>query len=146
MRKERNFKRYITKRFFIRFHMSLILIGTILSGLLCSKLLLLADIDRMIVRYPIVVLISYFCFFIFIRIWLSYIRHREKVIQIALDASGDMLSGIDVIPGSSISNVIEFGGGNFGGGGASGSFGDLGGQPLVKPQVKLVVAYLMKVE
>lgn len=103
--------------------MSLILIGTILSGLLCSKLLLLANVDRMIIRYPIVVFISYLFFFLFIRIWLSYIKDRERFIQNALDAS-DLSDVIDSIPDSSLLNAFDSGGGSFGGGGVSGTFGE----------------------
>ena len=130
MVKKRKFKSYIARRFFIRFHMSLILIGTILAGLLFSKLLLLAALEKMSIRYPVVVLISYLCFFGFIRLWLLYIRNREKVAESVLDITGDALSAKD-IPSSGMPNV-GFGGGEFGGGGASGSFGDIGASAVLK--------------
>jgi hypothetical protein len=131
MRKKRDFNRHIARRFFIRFHMSLILIGTILTGLLFSKLLLLAHLDKMSLRYPAVVLISYFCFFVFIRLWLLYIRSKGKVAEAALDVTADIVSGIDDFPGQSASNVVEFGGGEFSGGGASGAFGETGVETIL---------------
>ena len=132
MRKKRHIKRYVARRFFIRFHMSLILIGTILSGLLFSKLLLLSNLDRIIIRYPLVVIISYCCFFVFIRLWLFYIRQREKAAETALEATGDIISSVDGLPSKSASKLVEFGGGKFSGGGASGSFGELGGSTILE--------------
>jgi len=42
----------LKERLFLRFHMSLILIGTALVGLLASKLLLLSHVTTMVLRYP----------------------------------------------------------------------------------------------
>jgi hypothetical protein len=116
--------------------MSLILIGTILSGLILSKLLLILHVDRMLIRYPLVVILSYLCFFIFIRLWLSYIRNREKIISNTLETTGDLLSSVDGFSGKSIAEVVDFGGGQFGGGGASGSFGDFGGSTIMQNSAK----------
>lgn len=110
--------------------MSLILIGTILSGLLFSKVLLWANLEKMSFRYPVVVLASYLCFFAFIRLWLFYIRSREEVAERASDVTTDFMSNID-FPDIKLSG-IEFGGGDFGGGGASGSFGGIGSSSFLE--------------
>jgi uncharacterized membrane protein YgcG len=120
MQKKRNLKRYLARRFFIRFHMSIILIGTILVGLLSTKALLNANIDNVIIRYPLVVIISYLAFFLFIRLWLFYIKYRDRIINNALDL-------IDIPTGSFTQDSVEFGGGEFGGAGASGFFEMPGG-------------------
>lgn len=110
--------------------MSLILIGTILSGLLFSKGLLLANLEKMIFRYPAVVLASYLCFFVFIRLWLFYIRNTEEVAQSAADVTPDFMGNIDV---AGVNDTgVEFGGGGFGGGGASGSFGEIGSSSFLE--------------
>jgi hypothetical protein len=109
--------------------MSLILLGTIISGLLFSKVLLMANLENMVVRYPIVVLTSYLLFFAFIRVWLFYIRNRQEAAENAVDTTADILSNID-IPEPKIG--FEFGGGEFGGGGASGSFGEIGASSVLE--------------
>lgn len=126
MSTEQKFKRYIARRFFIRFHMSLILLGTVLSGLLFSKALLLwAGLEKMVFRYPAVVVASYLCFFVFVRLWLSYIRSGESVFsESSAEVTSELIGNMgfpDSGPGA-----VEFGGGDFGGGGASGSFGEIG--------------------
>lgn len=130
MNKKRKFKRYIARRFFIRFHMSLILIGTVLSGLFFSKILLWANLDKMSFRYPAVVLASYLCFFVFIRLWLFYIKSSEQVAESAADVTAGTVSNID-FPDINHSG-IEFGGGNFGGGGASSSFNEIGSSSILE--------------
>lgn len=128
MNKKGNFKRYIARRFFIRFHMSLILIGTVLSGLLFSKLLLWANLEEMSFRYPVVVLASYLCFFVFIRLWLLHVKNSETIGENAADVTADIISNIEFT--NSDPSGIDFGGGNFGGGGASGSFGEIGSSSI----------------
>ncbi len=48
--RKNNFVRILEERLFLRFHMSLILISTALTGLLASKLLLIAHVDNIIIR------------------------------------------------------------------------------------------------
>jgi hypothetical protein len=117
--------RFLKERLLLRFHMSLILIGTFLAGLLVSKLLLVLHVNSMLVRYPIAVLFSYISFFVFVHIWLWYVRKNART---DLADAIDLVSAPDVSGsgGETISDTgIEFdggGGGQFGGGGASGSF------------------------
>jgi hypothetical protein len=81
-------------------------------------------------RYPAVVLASYLCFFLFIRLWLFYIRNREELAENTADVATDIISNIE-FPGGKPSGV-EFGGGEFGGGGASGSFGEIDSSSILE--------------
>lgn len=113
------------KRFFLRFHMVLILIGVSSSGLIFSKLLLEAGVRSMLIRYPLVLALSYLMFFILIKIWLLYIQRTSSS-----NLSDDGLCNPVFIPGggstpiSNTADLIGPGGGEFGGGGASGDFTD----------------------
>jgi hypothetical protein len=117
------FKTAFKKHFFLRFHMMLILTGVFSSGLILSKLLLLSGVRSMLIRYPIVLVLSYLMFFVFIKLWLLYIQRASR------SNSSDTVSYSPVfIPGSSATPVgdttdlIRPGGGEFSGGGASGDF------------------------
>lgn len=113
------------KRFFLRFHIALILIGVSSSGLIFSELLLEAGVRSMLIRYPIVLALSYLMFFIFIKIWLLYIQRTSSS-----NLSDDGLCHPVFIPGGgsapvgSAADLTIPGGGEFGGGGASGDFTD----------------------
>jgi len=125
------------ERFFLRFHMSLILLATILSGLLASKFLLLIQVNNMVVRYPLAVICSYLVFFLFIKLWLWYISIAKPFRS--PDAIGNLLSNSPdpSISGTSIGEMPSWGGGlggRSGGGGASGSFGS----PITNNQEGLV--------
>lgn len=125
-----HFVTVLKERLLLRFHMSLILVGTALAGLLASKLLLLSHVTNMVVRYPLAVAASYLAFFGFIRLWLSYIT-PSNAHSSSLDPS-DVLDGSTSIPdfsGARMPSVGTFsggGGGTGGGGGVTGSF-DIGG-------------------
>ncbi|WP_432823769.1 hypothetical protein [Trichloromonas sp.] len=121
--KKRFFKAF-KKHFFLRFHMSLILLATGLCGLLGSKFLIWRGVENLLIRFPLNVLIAYLCFFLFVKIWLWYISPSRS----SMDAA-DALDYIDPWSGSSgSSSTPSFvgGKGSFGGGGASGDFGDGG--------------------
>lgn len=122
MQKNGRLKKYIARRFFIRFHMSIILTGTILVGLLSTRILSAANVDSVLLRYPTVVIISYFAFFVFIRLWLLYIKYRDKIIENAADLIDVPFDVQSSKPGFSTQHSMECGSGEFGGAGASGSF------------------------
>lgn len=116
------FLRRFKARFFVRFHMALILVGTALSGLLASKALLEAGVWSMTVRYPLAVLLSYLAFFLFVKIWLWHVSAsspggRGRAADALLDV-GDFPTS----PSSAAEKAIRFGGGRTGGGGAGGTF------------------------
>ncbi len=103
--------------------MSLILLGTVLVGLLASYLLYKAGLQKMTIRYPISVVVSYGGFFLFIRLWLAYIRETDSRTKRILESVGDLTPTPDFSQGTSThETVLETGGGEFGGGGASGNF------------------------
>lgn len=122
MQKKGRLKKYLARRFFIRFHMSIILTATILVGLLSTKILSAANVESVVLRYPTVVIISYFAFFFFIRLWLMYIKYRDKIIENAADLIDVPFDAQSSQPGFSRQDSIECGSGEFGGAGASGSF------------------------
>jgi hypothetical protein len=47
----------IKKSYFVRFHMFMILSATVLSGVICSKILILLGVTRMPVRYGITIIL-----------------------------------------------------------------------------------------
>lgn len=128
---KRRIKRYLVRRFFIRFHMSIILIATILVGLISTKLLFVFNVEDIRIRYPLIVIISYLAFFLFIRIWLFYIKYRNKIIDNTLNIFDIPTDSLSNTSDSTMENVIESGGGKFGGGGATGSF-DMPGGDIVQ--------------
>ncbi len=116
------------KRFLLRFHMSLLLAGTALIGLISSKILLVLNIDNIAIRYPLAVIVSYGAFFVFMRLWLMYVLTTGKLNS---DNANEAVSDIcTVIPDAAgtAENIQSRGtfyggrGGHSGGGGASGSF------------------------
>ena len=124
--KMQSFMRRLKERFFLRFHMSLILMATALSGLLATRLLLFLQVDNIIIRYPLAVLFAYLAFFAFVKLWLAYMSasHAFQGPDIAGNALPDLpnLSGGGSGPGVNLPSFSKGGGGSMGGGGASGSF------------------------
>lgn len=130
----------LAHRFFLRFHLSLILGFSFAIGLLATKVLLLLGLESLLLRWPLAVFAAYGGFLLGIRVWLAYIglgRHLGgdeedgSVADGALDVadfgfssgggnSGGGISGdlrVPEIPGGSS--------GSFGGGGASSDFSAL---------------------
>jgi len=122
------FMAWIAGHFFLRFHMTLILGGTFLAGLLVTKLFLDAGNANLALRYGVAVAASYAAFLLLINLWLWYMGARAEddeptagdVVD-ALDLAGDIGSGLR--PGGQV-NLFDAGGGSFGGGGSTGSFGE----------------------
>jgi hypothetical protein len=121
----------IKRSYFVRFHMFIILSATVISGVICSKILMLIGISSMPVRYGLAIILSYFLFFLFVKLWLLYIG----VGRLARSKKGKSGSGSwwgDLIPsfrGSASSTgtprlFTGFGSGASGGGGSGGAFAD----------------------
>ncbi len=70
------FKQRILHGYLVRFQMSLILTAVVASGVLSSKLLLMAGFHSLRLRYPIAVLVSYGVFLGLVRVWLWYVSIR----------------------------------------------------------------------
>ncbi|HUP63195.1 MAG TPA: hypothetical protein VNA69_22585 [Thermoanaerobaculia bacterium] len=109
---------WLERRFYLRLHMFFILGGTYLAGLLATKLLLLAGLNVLWLRYALAVCAAYGVFLSLIRLWLIYINvyHSDS-----LDLTAD---GIDFAGRFWSTDIPVIEGGRFGGGGATGSWGD----------------------
>jgi hypothetical protein len=124
------FRNALTHRYFIRLHMTILLALVLLSGILASRLLIVAGVRNMGVRYPIAVVISYLSFFGLVRIWIAYVtRASRKRARSGSEGSldvGDVVSGggSGGSSGSGGGGRWLSGGGRFGGGGSSASFAD----------------------
>lgn len=100
-----------------------ILVATACSGVIASKLLLLAGLDSLAIRYPLSVVSAYLVFFSCVKLWLVYVTAERHTGGSRLSDWLDLpdLSGSG---GGSGGGGMRFrpGGGQFGGGGASSSF------------------------
>jgi hypothetical protein len=122
-RLENRFERFMKTHFALRLHMSLILCGTFLSGLLVSKILLMLNLKVMLLRYSLAVMVSYLVFLGLVKLWLLCVlpsRHGDESSASYLDTGW----GSSGVAGD---GPVVGGGGQFGGGGASGSYDDLEG-------------------
>jgi hypothetical protein len=113
----------------VRFHsprlqMALIVCLTGVVGFFASVLLLHANVDAMWVRYPLSVGFAYGAFLLFLWCWLHV---RDLDICDGVDLPGSS-SGPANTTCSAPHDAFTPGGGNFGGGGASGTYGD--GPPI----------------
>jgi hypothetical protein len=117
------FKQSILHGFLLRFQMSLILTAVVASGVLSSKLLLLAGFHSLRLRYPIAVLVSYGVFLGLVRVWLWYVSIRRGVAfrGMCFDGGGFSWGGSG---GGGGGSSVRFGGGSSGGAGASDSWGE----------------------
>ena len=89
------FVAWFKNRFFLRFHMAIILGLTFLAGLGVTKLLLVEGNTNLAARYGIAVLASYVAFLILLRLWLWYIEREDEI-----DAA-DVVDGVDIPSGGS---------------------------------------------
>lgn len=129
----------LAHRFFLRFHLSLILGFSFAIGLLATKGLLLLGLESLLLRWPMAVFAAYGGFLLGIRVWLAYIglgRHlgdedEESVVDGALDVadfgfySGGGNSGSGIGAGLRVPELPGGSSGSFGGGGASSDFAPL---------------------
>ncbi|MEO8034051.1 MAG: hypothetical protein ABI837_06425 [Acidobacteriota bacterium] len=121
-------------RFFLRLHMAAILGGTLLVGLLTTRVLFAVHLRNMAVRYAIAVTMAYATFLGLIKLWLWYIDFCASRARAQGSGGGDdwfeclNFSGggswsFSASSGGS-SDAFSEGGGRFGGGGASGRWAE----------------------
>ena len=123
------FVAWITGRFFLRFHMTVILGLTFLAGLAVTRMFLESGNTNLALRYGVAVAASYGAFLLLINAWLWYMAPRDggdgidvvDAVDVA-DVAADVGSGL--LRDGSPAPVFQASGGSFGGGGASGSFGE----------------------
>jgi hypothetical protein len=127
--RRQQFVSWFQDRFFLRFHMTVILGFTFLAGLGVTKLFLEAGNTTLALRYGTAVVASYLAFLMLLKAWLWYVDDRPgrdadagDVVDL-VDVGSDLVSGV----GRGVAREFEGGGGSFGGGGASRSFADVGG-------------------
>ncbi len=119
--KKEKFQKELRRRYALRFHMTVILLATLFSGILISKLLLVLKVNNFALRYGATVVLSYLVFFLCVKLWLLYVSSKRT----------DRSSAVDWLPGPSLSSggspgesasPLRGGGGLFSGAGASASF------------------------
>jgi hypothetical protein len=134
-------QRALQGRFFLRVHMFVILGLTIAAGVLSTHILYAIRFTNMAWRYGIAVGAAYAAFIGLIRLWLRYVTY---CISARTNSDLDWLGGFDLtsdgfaisLPspsssgGSAAKEVFESGGGRFGGGGATGSWGEPSSAPM----------------
>lgn len=110
----------LTDKFFLRFHMSLMLSLTVLSGYGSAKLLYILGVTNLTLRYSLSFIISYLVFFLVVRIWLYYIFSTRS----SSDGDWDLWDFDTWFIGTTkkVPKGFSGGGGKFSGGGASSSF------------------------
>lgn len=72
------YREKLTRRFFVRNHMTLILIGVLLSGYIATAVLRRFGVEMLAVRYALAVTFSYLTFFVLVRIWLGYVVEQTS--------------------------------------------------------------------
>ena len=124
------FRRRFVARFFLRFHMAIILGGAFFAGVIANVALFYGGVRELVFRYPIAVVAAYAAFFALIRLWLAYVARspsRRNSSSSGPDL-GDLLSAVpDGSGGASFGGggapSVSAGGFSGGGGGASGGGG-----------------------
>ncbi len=121
-------ERSLAARFWLRFHMSVMLSAAFALGFLTNALLLRADVGATLLRWPVSVLVGYLGLFFCMRLWLAYIgvrplfgstrRRRDGGVDLP-DLAWTSRGGSGGAGGG-----VHGGGGTSGGGGASASFGE----------------------
>lgn len=128
-------------RFFLRVHMFVILGLTIAAGVLSTHLLYAIRFTNMAWRYGIAVGAAYAVFIALIRLWLWYVTYCISTrtnsdldwlgsFNFSSDGFGIPLPSPSSSGGSASTDVLESGGGRFGGGGATGSWGEPSSAPM----------------
>ena len=122
----------VSRRFFVRWHMALIFAGVVMSGLLASPLLLAIGVHGLALRYLLVTAVSYFVFFLFVRLWLAYVSRSRP-----LSYDSEMASVLDMpVPMGHAGDHLPSlhpGGGSFGGGGATAGFDNVSASQPIAP-------------
>jgi hypothetical protein len=72
---EAKLRRHLGQRFFVRWHMSLILAGVVLAGVGASRALLALGVRSLPLRWLLVLAFAYLVFFLLVRLWIAYVAH-----------------------------------------------------------------------
>jgi hypothetical protein len=124
------FRAELPRRFWLRWHMTLMLATMIGVGLLANHALLAIPVHTMLWRWLIALAVSYAAFFLSFRLWLAYIGVLpilSGMTRRQADANGASGGNGSGLPGWTGGGRFSGGGGRFGGAGASGAWD--GGSP-----------------
>jgi uncharacterized membrane protein YgcG len=113
----------ILKRYFVRFHMSLIVAAVTMSGVLSSKLMLELGATSVLWRYPLAVGGSFLVFLLLVRVWIWYVAFPRRSSGVGLPDVGNVFDVPSGSGGTNAGTFSGFGGGDSGGGGASDAWG-----------------------
>ncbi len=128
----RALERTLTGRFWLRFHMSLMLAAAFVAGALANHFLIAWRVDHAALRWIVALGVAYATFFVAMPVWLAYVGARPLGgvdVGNALQSSGSGGGRSVDVPTSAAKGIG--GGGRFGGGGASGSFVDAAPRPAM---------------
>ena len=110
-------RQWLEERFLLRLHMTLILGGTFLAGMITTRMLMLAGVNQLALRYVVAVGAAYLAFLVLVKIWLMYVGSNQSV-----DIDGDVIDfAADMTGGGG--DDVPIPAGRFGGGGSTGSWG-----------------------
>lgn len=124
------FRKAIAAKFALRLHVALILSACFLVGLAVTKLLLMAGVGTMWLRYAVALGMAYLAFLLGVRIWLRYAGYDHPILPSRKSSlvDGSDLPSFGGSSGGGSGGSVELpgfrgGGGGSGGGGASARFG-----------------------
>jgi hypothetical protein len=111
----------LRERFTLRLHVVAILTGTVVAGTLASAAALHAGVESMALRSLLGLGVAYLAFLAFVRLWIAYVQGWRPEpdpadLLDACDLAGDIASNY--------ASRFAAGGGQFGGGGAHGGWGN----------------------
>lgn len=92
----RRVREWLEERFFLRIHMTLILIGTFVAGVVATRVLMLGGVNVLALRYAGAVCLAYLVFLVLVKLWLMYVGSEGRV-------DADVSDVIDVALGNSSS-------------------------------------------
>ncbi|MBL8174007.1 MAG: hypothetical protein JNK48_05015 [Bryobacterales bacterium] len=111
-RDQQRFQREFARKYFVRFHMSLIVAGTVGGGVLTSRLLLGAGMGSVMLRYALDVASAYLIFLLLVKLWLLHVHTGGSggpEIDLDLEDASDVVGELKT-------SVVSSGGGGRGGG------------------------------
>lgn len=122
-------RKSILAHFAVRLHICLILTACFIVGLIITKLLLLAGVHQMWIRYAVALFMAYVAFLCGVWIWLRYAGFERRILPSRRSSLADAANSINFggsggSSGGGGGSIFRGSGGSSGGGGASASFGE----------------------
>ncbi len=72
-------RQWLEERFLLRLHMTFILGGTFVIGLVTTRMLMMSGVNNLVVRYVAAVAVAYLFFLVLVKIWLMYVGSNRAV-------------------------------------------------------------------